>query len=192
VKVIVGLGNPGRRYARTRHNIGFMALDTLASRLGKPRLRKKTRHFIREDYDTINGELVLIKPLMYMNLSGEALLRTGLNWDALAPETLVLFDDTSLPFGRIRIRPSGSAGGHKGMKNIIDVFQTPDIARVRLGVGSDPERDMADYVLAMFTREEVRSLAPFLDRAADAVQAVIDEGVESAMNNFNAVPEPGE
>jgi peptidyl-tRNA hydrolase, PTH1 family len=185
VRVIVGLGNPGRGYARTRHNAGFMVLDAFADRCGKPVRQKKTPDFIRADYQFGPYEVITIKPQMYMNLSGEALRRSGLNWEGLKPNLLVVYDDVTLELGRIRLRHSGSAGGHKGIKNIIDVFGTQEIARLRVGVGNNPDVPMTDYVLQSFTKDERSVLADALELAADAVQEAVEDGVEAAMNKFN-------
>ncbi|MFA6451172.1 MAG: aminoacyl-tRNA hydrolase [bacterium] len=186
VRVIVGLGNPGRRYMRTRHNIGFMALDTFTGRLGRPFKQKKTPDFIRADYNCGIYDLITIKPQMYMNLSGEALMRVGLNWQSLKSSMLVVYDDVTIDLGRIRLRRSGSAGGHKGIKNIIDVIGSQEIARLRVGVGNNPEMDMADYVLQAFGKEEKKLLPDMLELAADAIEAAVEDGVDSAMNRFNS------
>lgn len=185
MKVIVGLGNPGKSYERTRHNVGFMVVDEIAGRLGKPRLCKKTRDFVREDYRIGSSELILIKPLLYMNLSGEALRKTGLNWPALIGETLVVYDESALEFGKLRIRRSGSAGGHKGLKNIIDCFASQEIPRLRVGIGRDPEMLLADFVLKPFTGAERKLLPDIISNAADAALLAATDGLEAAMRAHN-------
>lgn len=188
-EIIVGLGNPGLKYSRTRHNIGFMAADAFARRLGRPSLRKKTPSFVREDYPSGPGGITIIKPMMYMNLSGRALEKTGLNLDSMPPRLLVLYDDAAIGFGRVRIRKTGSAGGHKGMKNIIDILQTKDIPRIRLGVGPQPEgMPLEDFVLRSFAPDEKKLLPAFVDRACDAIEAIMDEGFDAAMGRFNSMP----
>ncbi len=187
IEVIVGLGNPGLKYSRTRHNIGFMAVDSFAKRLGRPHLRKKTTSFIREDYRCGAGGITIIKPLMYMNLSGQALVKTGLNIGAMPHRMIVLYDDAAIDFGRIRIRKTGSAGGHKGMKNIIDVLQTKDIPRIRLGIGPQPQgMPLEDFVLRSFMPDEKKLLPEFMDSAADALEAVVADGFDVAMGRFNS------
>lgn len=192
INIVVGLGNPGRRYLRTRHNAGFMVVDRFSARCGRPVYRKKTASYVREDVILGNRELTLIKPLLYMNSSGEALASTKVNWAAEASGLLVVYDDVSLDFGRIRIRGSGSAGGHKGLKNIIDVLGTSEIARLRIGIGRNPEdMHLIDYVLQPFSREEKRRLPEILDRAADAVEDIVENGVGNAMNRFNKKTDDG-
>jgi len=184
IKIIIGLGNPGRKYARTRHNVGFMVLDAFASRCSTLRT-KKTLDYIRTELEFGPAMLTAIKPMRYMNCSGDALLKTGINWAGGKSSILVIYDDVDLEFGRIRLRRSGSSGGHKGMKNIIDVLGTREIARLRVGIGSDPDSIMTDYVLKPFGKEERGILPDVLELAADAVQAVVESGVENAMNDFN-------
>ena len=188
IRIIVGLGNPGRRYARTRHNVGFMALDAFAARCGSVVRVKKTPYFIRTDLIYETHEVIAIKPRMYMNCSGDALLKTGLNWGKERASTLVVFDDASVGFGRVRLRRSGSAGGHKGMKNIIDVLGTNGIPRLRVGIGSGQTVEMIDYVLQPFGKEERGILPDVLELAADVIQAAVEDGIEAAMNRFNNKP----
>jgi peptidyl-tRNA hydrolase, PTH1 family len=186
IKIIVGLGNPGRRYLRTRHNVGFMALDRFAARCGRPNYRKKTQAYLREDYVWGNSELALIKPQLYMNLSGEALAAVNINWTRELSSLLVICDDASLDFGRIRLRGSGSSGGQKGLKNIVDVLGTQEIARLRIGIGGNPEHvPLEDYVLQPFARGEQSQLPEILDMAADAIECIIESGFETAMNRYN-------
>ncbi len=186
VKIIVGLGNPGLKYKNTRHNVGFMALDVFAKRCGGAVKTKKTADFIRSTVVFDHEELILIKPQAYMNNSGHSLAATGINWAGLHKNVLVVYDDVTLDFGRLRVRGAGSAGGHKGMKNIIDVLSTQEIPRLRIGVGKDPEMEMVDYVLKPFFKEEKKYLPDVLNRAADAIECAVADGVEAAMNKYNA------
>ncbi len=189
--VFIGLGNPGPQYARTRHNVGFMTLDIIASRLGRPERKKTSDAFNRFDFTQGLSTITLLYPMMYMNLSGEAMCRTGINWKSPTMLPVVIYDDVSLPLGRIRIRTSGSAGGHNGIRNIIERLGTQEIARIRLGVGGSPQgRDLRDHVLGGFHPDDRKPLDDMLARAAEAANHIVDHGLENAMNTFNASPAP--
>lgn len=183
--VVLGLGNPGAEYAHTRHNIGFDVVDILASR---HRIRLNL-HCDQAHYGlgTIAGIPVLLaKPMTYMNRSGEA-VRALLQRYPLEPaRLLVIVDDVALPTGRIRVRPSGSDGGHNGLASIIQCVGTQAFPRVRVGIGSPPPGQMVEYVLSRFQPQEQPIIAEALQRAADAVETIIAEGVQAAMNRFNA------
>jgi len=185
VWVVVGLGNPGPRYHATRHNIGFRLLDLLGSRWGAG--KETASNVYRSRSARIGGrDAVLVKPTTFMNRSGEALLR--LPESALAgPERhLVVLDDVSLPFGAIRFRVRGSAGGHRGLESVLGALGTPEVPRLRLGVGDgEPGRDLRDHVLEPFSPEEEDALEPWLAGAADGVAVFLSEGPEAAMNRFN-------
>ena len=184
--MLVGLGNPGPKYARSRHNVGFRAVDALCEqqRCRCDRLRLKALTGFCE----LGGQKVLlVKPMTYMNLSGQA-VRPLADYYRIPPERiLVIFDDVSLPVGRLRVRPDGSAGGHNGVKSLIAELGTQDFPRVKVGVGAKPhpDYDLADWVLSSFSSQEEKLLAPTLERALLAAEAVIAEGVSSAMNQFN-------
>jgi PTH1 family peptidyl-tRNA hydrolase len=186
--LIVGLGNPGEEYSRTRHNIGFECLKHLAQRHGLEFRAKRAKARLAEGH--IAGQkVVLAKPFTYMNLSGQAV--SGLrNWYKIEPtsELLVIYDDLDLPFGKLRLRQRGSAGTHNGMKSIIGQLGGQEFARLRVGIGSPPPEwsDTKSYVLGRFTREEQTDLPDIYDRAADAVELVLREGVTTAMNQVNA------
>lgn len=185
--IIVGLGNPGEDYARTRHNIGFMALKRLAERHGLAFDTKRAHARIAEG--TIAGQRVaLAKPLTYMNLSGQAV--SGLrSWYKVDPATaiLVIYDDLDLPFGKLRLREKGSAGTHNGMKSIVAQLGSPNFPRLRVGIGQPaPDRDTVGYVLGRFSPAEEAALPGLLDQVADAAELVIREGPITAMNRFNA------
>lgn len=184
--LLVGLGNPGTQYAATRHNMGFMALDRLADREGfrfnKLRFRAWTTEWM------VNGEKVLVmKPQTYMNLSGESVGEAARFYKVPADHVLVISDDVSLPVGKLRIRKSGSAGGHNGLKNIIQHLGTDAFPRIKVGVGmpDHPDHEMIDWVIGKPQGEEAKTLRAALDRAADAALSVIDEGPDRAMNRFN-------
>ena len=176
--LLVGLGNPGTQYENTRHNVGFLVADELAERQNAPIQRLKFKALT--NLLTISGEKVLVmKPVTYMNLSGEA-VRQAVDFYKIPPErVLVVSDDTALAVGRLRIRKGGSAGGHNGLKNIIQHLGTDQFPRVRVGVGEKPhpDYDMADWVLGKFQGA--------VKRAADAVECLLKEGPDRAMNRFN-------
>ena len=184
--LIVGLGNPGEKYENTRHNVGFQVIDELAERQGRPVQRLKFKALT--GLLTIGGERALVmKPVTYMNLSGEA-VRPAADFYKLPPERiLVISDDVALAAGRLRIRTKGSAGGHNGLKNIIQHLGTDQFPRLRLGVGEKPhpDYDMADWVLGRFQGEDKKTIDAAVKRAADAVECLLKEGPDRAMNRFN-------
>jgi PTH1 family peptidyl-tRNA hydrolase len=178
---IFGLGNPTRRYAATRHNAGFMVLDVLASRLGCRFRLFPDREVTRRQF--AGGDLLLVKPLLYMNESG-VVVRKQL--ERKPDELLVICDDMALPFGRLRLRPQGSDGGHKGLGSIISHLGRNDFPRLRVGIDA-PARSSEgiDYVLEPFPKEQAALLPEVLERAADACITVVTQGIERAMNRFN-------
>jgi len=185
VKIIVGLGNPGRKYAHTRHNVGFMAIDEFAARRGAPAFKKKTPEFDRADYDFDGLTVTTLKPLRFMNLSGEAMAASNINWDSTLASTIIVYDDAALPIGRLRIRLSGSSGGHNGLRNIISTFGTEQIPRLRVGISRASGESLRDHVLTPFDKDERIELDIALRRAADALEMCVADGVRSAMNEFN-------
>jgi PTH1 family peptidyl-tRNA hydrolase len=183
MKLVVGLGNPGRPYAGTRHNVGFDVLDLLAE-----------RHRLDWESAPANALLakwrvasvLLAKPLTFMNLSGPAIGELLRFYKIDLSDLFVVVDDVNMELGRLRARPSGSAGGHNGLKSIIETFGTEDFARLRIGVGrGDGRRDLADHVLAKFDPEERTIVAEAVGRAADATELFVAEGIEPVMNRFN-------
>ena len=184
--MLVGLGNPGSKYARSRHNTGFRAIDALCERqrCRCDRLRLKALTGFCE----LGGEKVLlVKPMTYMNLSGQA-VRPLADYYKIPPEhILVIFDDVSLPVGRLRVRPDGSAGGHNGIKSLIAELGSQNFPRIKIGVGEKPhpDYDLADWVLSSFSPQEEKALAPTIERALLAAETVIAEGTTQAMNRFN-------
>lgn len=184
--LIVGLGNPGPEYARTRHNTGFRSIDILAEQLGCKIDRAKFQGLYGQT--TYNGnKLFLLKPLTYMNLSGKSVLQLSAYFHIPPQRIIVIFDDISLPPGRLRIRPDGSAGGHNGIKSIIAELGSQAFPRVKIGVGAKayPEQDLADWVLSAFTPTEEKAMAVSLKNGADAALCIIDKGVPEAANRFN-------
>jgi len=184
--LIVGLGNPGKDYERTRHNCGFRCLDLLADKLGCKIDKSKFQGLYGQTvYE--GRKLMLLKPQTYMNLSGRSVLQLSAYFSIPPQRIIVLFDDISLPPGRLRIRSDGSAGGHNGIKSIIAELGSQEFPRVKIGVGSKahPEQDLADHVLSTFSAQEEKALAVSLSNAADAALAIIDCGVPEAANRFN-------
>ena len=184
MKVIVGLGNPGPRYRRTRHNVGFEVLDCLAARLNTAFTREKHRGLLAAAAPQ-DQKLWLVKPLTFMNASGECVARIARNTVPSLADLLVV-DDVHLPVGRLRLRPNGSAGGHNGLKSIIERLGTTEFPRLRLGIGRDPAQgSLTRYVLAKFTPEEDPVVAEMVEQAADAVECWLVDGIDRAMNELN-------
>ncbi len=184
--LIVGLGNPGREYERSRHNCGFRALDILAKDLGCSIDRSKFQGLYGQT--TYQGKkLYLLKPLTYMNLSGRSVLQLSAYFSIPPQQIIVLFDDISLEPGRLRVRADGSAGGHNGIKSIIQELGSQSFPRVKIGVGAKPhpDYDLADWVLSSFSAQEEKALSVSLPNAAQAALAIIDYGVPEAANRFN-------
>lgn len=187
MKIVVGLGNPGRRYAQTRHNVGFEALDELARGAGL-RFRKKWLMPLHLATMEAGGESVLlVKPMTYMNRSGAALRTLMRRHRVKASEVIVVLDDLDLEVGRLRIRKRGGAGGHKGLSSIQEALGTEDFPRVRLGIGPRPAGgNLTGYVLGRFAPAERGRVAQAVQRAAEAVRHMVEHGVDSAMNRFNS------
>ncbi|MEO0356601.1 MAG: aminoacyl-tRNA hydrolase [Cyanobacteria bacterium P01_A01_bin.3] len=186
IELVVGLGNPGSKYKGTRHNCGFMAIACLAKRwqVGM----KDTKRFQGRYGEGVGpvGKLRLLEPTTYMNLSGQS-VRAAADWFKLDPSSvLVVYDDMDLPFGRLRLRLSGSAGGHNGMKSIIQHLGTQEFPRLRMGVGSPGgDRDVIGHVLGGFTPKEKPYLQEVIDTSADAIETCLKKDVQTAMNRFN-------
>lgn len=182
---IVGLGNPGQRYAKTRHNVGFMILDSLADEHQIPIQRKNSL------YDSGTGMLwntnvILVKPVTFMNRSGLAVRQLIDYFHENASHLIVIHDDLDIPFGQIRIKLSGGAGGHNGLSSMIETLQTDQFLRIRVGIGRPPEREeVVNYVLSPFLREEEFTLNEAIRKSAEAVQLILSSGPVKAMNFFN-------
>jgi peptidyl-tRNA hydrolase, PTH1 family len=184
VKLVVGLGNPGSQYARTRHNIGWLVVDRLADRAGWAGRGRR-----RDGSSVVMGrykglDLTLVKPLTYMNDSGLAVRKVLAREHAPLVDLLVVADDFALPFGKLRFREGGSHGGHNGLRSIVDELGNEKFSRLRIGIG-DPDRGAIDHVLSTFERGEAARLNELLDAAADAVEAWAREGTSKAANRFN-------
>lgn len=184
--LIVGLGNPDRIYARNRHNVGFRVVDRLAETLRVSVDRAKFRgKFTQVTYK--GQKLVLLKPMTFMNSSGLSVMDAVNYFKLPAERIIVVFDDISLDVGRLRVRSDGSAGGHNGIKSIIGAINSQDFPRVKVGVGAKPhpDYDLADWVLSNFSPEEEKKLKPAVERAAEAVLEIVENGAYSAANRFN-------
>ncbi len=185
MKVLVGLGNPGKKYEGTRHNVGWLVIGELAVRHGAARPKVKFDAEIAE-VPVAGQKLLLVAPQTYMNASGRTVRQLVDFYQIAASDVLVVCDDINLPLAKLRIRRSGSSGGQKGLENVIQQLGTQDVPRLRIGVGSPPNgRDSADYVLDRFGKAEMREIEPAVRMAADAVEAWVAEGVDKAMNRFN-------
>ena len=187
MKLIVGLGNPGREYRDTRHNVGFLVADEIARRhqltmAMAPAQVPET--FVAKRFGA--EPMLVAKPLTFMNRSGDAVAALARYYDVGPAELLVVVDEVALPFGRLRARARGSAGGHNGLKSIVERLGTSEFARLRLGVGrGDPRRELADHVLAKFEPDEREGLEEFIARAADAAEMFAVEGIQKVMNVYN-------
>ena len=185
IRLVAGLGNPGPDYASTRHNIGFATVDFFAQAAGAVFERQS-----KWDATVAKaGHAILVKPLTFMNRSGSALAAVADFYKITSTEILVVLDDFALPLGRLRIRESGGPGGHNGLESVIVSFGSEDIPRLRLGIGDAPERSSIDYVLSPFFEEEKPKMKAMVERAAEAIKCAIDNGITSAMNQFNKAEE---
>lgn len=183
--VIVGLGNPGRRYLRTRHNVGFMVIEEIARRY-EIDLKEKERRY-RIGRGSINGEdILLIEPLLYMNRSGLAVKDIVNKFNIQVEDLIVIHDDIDMETGKLRIRRRGSSGGHQGVKSIIQSVGSKDFIRLKIGIGRDASVIPEDYVLSRFRKNEVPLIKEAIKKASDAVVSIIVDGVDKAMNIYNA------
>lgn len=184
--LVAGLGNPGRQYEMTRHNIGFEVIDYMAREYGTKLKKLKFKAVYGEA--EIGGERAyLIKPQTYMNLSGESIIQFCRFYDVPPEKLIVIYDDVSIEPGRIRLRAKGSAGGHNGMKSIIYQLKSDEFPRIKVGVGAPQQEgyDLADYVLGRFSKEEIPTLEDAIIRSSQAAETIITSGIEAAMNQFN-------
>ena len=183
--LVVGLGNPGEKYQHTRHNMGFLTVDLLAEKLGV----KLNKVKFKAAYNLVNfagTKCLVMKPQTYMNLSGEAVREAAQFYKIPADHVLVIYDDISLPVGKLRVRPTGSAGGHNGIKNIIAHLGTQDFPRIKIGVGAPGNSgEMVDHVIGVPSQAERKVLAEMFEQAIQAVECIITQGCQKAMNEFN-------
>lgn len=184
--LVVGLGNPGAEYAKTRHNIGFEVVDELARRGNAPAWRGKFGADLTE-IQLAGARAALCKPLQFMNLSGQPVASAAGFWKVPPPRLIVVHDDLDLPFGRLKLNAGGGHGGHNGLRSIIASAIGPDFVRVRVGIGRPPAgQDPAAYVLAQFAKVEQKHVPSVTGEAADAVEAIATHGIDVAMNRFNS------
>jgi len=189
VKLVAGLGNPGPRYQGTRHNVGFEVLDRLAERHGLA-FEAAPAEALMARWRTGSDVVLLVKPLTFMNLGGEAVGALCRYFRIEVDDVLIVCDDVNLPLGRLRARASGSDGGHNGLKSVARHLGTTAYARLRIGVGRDDRRDLADHVLARFTPEERAGIDDAISRSVDAVELWVDQGLAAVMNTYNRVETP--
>lgn len=186
--IIAGLGNPGREFENTRHNAGFNVLDYFASEHNIKINRTKFKGLCGQG--TVGSEdVLLLKPQTYMNLSGESILDAVQFFKIDIKNLIVIYDDVSIPLGRIRIRPSGSDGGHNGMKSIIYLLGRNDFPRLRVGIGA-PENDMIDYVIGRFSDDEEKIMEDIYKTSCEAAGTIVEKGIVQAMNQFNSYRHP--
>jgi PTH1 family peptidyl-tRNA hydrolase len=183
--LVVGLGNPGTRYAGNRHNAGFMVVDELIRRTGAPAPRLKMGAELSEG--SLGRERVLFcKPMEFMNCSGQAVSRAATFWKVGPAQTLVIHDELDIPYGRLKLVQGGGTGGHNGLGSIVKEWGSPGFNRIRFGIGRPPAQwDVAAYVLADFSSDERRTLPGLINDAADAAEAIVTSGMVTAMNKFN-------
>lgn len=186
IRLVAGLGNPGREYENTRHNVGFLVIDALAARSG---LAMAFSNSWQALWGKAADGCCYVKPMTYMNHSGRTVGAMGKFYKFEPAQTLIIYDDLALPLGRLRIRHEGSAGGHNGMQSVIEHLGTPAVPRLRVGIGAVGGGSMVDYVLGHFKASERAALDDAVDRAAQAVDCARREGVAAAMNKFNRPPE---
>ena len=187
--VIAGLGNPGKKYEKTRHNMGFLVIDKLAEKNDIKVNKIKHKSLVGDGF--ISGrKSLLVKPQTYMNLSGEAIREVVDYYDVAMEELIVIYDDFDLEIGTIRIRKNGSAGSHNGMKNIIQHLHDSDFPRIRLGIGKSGNLDWKDFVLGKLGGDEQKAIDEAVENAADAIMCILEEGIDRAMNKYNVKAKP--
>lgn len=188
MKVIVGLGNPGKEYENTKHNMGFLTVDLLSERLGIPVKQIKHKGLVGEGF--VNGtKVMLVKPQTYMNLSGQCVREAVAYYKTDMEDLMVIYDDIDIPMGTLRVRGKGSAGTHNGMKSIIYDLQDDGFPRIRVGIGGERKGDLANYVISGFRKDDVKTVEDAIEKAADAVECWISEGIDVTMNRFNVKKE---
>jgi len=185
IRMVVGLGNPGRGYAQTRHNIGFKVVDSLAEALGI-KVGKRKFGGVAGDGEFADKKLILLKPMQFMNRSGQVVATAAGFYKLCADDVLVVVDDMAIETGRIRIRSKGSAGGHNGLRDIIEKLGTENVGRLRVGIGSSGAEQGYNYVLSRSPAEEKPLLESSVDRAKEAVLCWLESGIDEAMNRFNS------
>jgi len=185
IKLIIGLGNPGKEYENTRHNIGFMFIDAVLIHLGM-KLKKDKNLLCEIGQANVNGEKMLfIKPQTYMNLSGQSVIKVMSFYKIDIEDIIVIYDDLDLDVGKMKIKPGGSSGGHKGIQSIIDVLHTNNIKRIRIGISNNKLIPTVDYVLGKFSNEEKKAIDLFLNEGYDIITDLADKSFDYVMNKYN-------
>lgn len=185
MKLLVGLGNPGREYQHTRHNIGFMFADELAKQLNLQFSMSRSMKCEKADFTYQGEKIIIIKPQTYMNLSGEAVLAVSRFYQIDTEDIIVIYDDLDLPLGKVRIRRSGSSGGQKGMKNIIELLNTDQIKRIRIGIGYNEDSDASDYVLGRISEKDFPAVADVMTKAREMFEYMMGHTFEDFMGHYN-------
>lgn len=186
IRCIIGLGNPGPQYAETRHNVGFRVIDLLAARHQFPTPQRMLQAIVGES-KIKSSQVLLVKPMTFMNESGRAVRRVCAHFDLTPSDLLVIYDDINIDLGMLRLRREGSSGGHKGMQSVIDHLGTEQIPRLRLGIGRlPPEAEARGFVLSPFAPDEEEAAEELVHQATDAAESVLAEGMEAAMRRFNS------
>lgn len=184
--LVVGLGNPGPQYARTRHNVGFQCVDRLAESFGWPFSRQQAKALLAAGIKG-DAKVILVKPMTFMNLSGQAVAPIAHFYKVVPADMLVICDDLDLPLGRLRVRTEGGSAGQKGVESIIQSLGTSAFPRLRIGIGRPSHNDAVNYVLGRFNEDDAVTFARVLDRAVDAVNVFLERGIDAAMNEFNGL-----
>ena len=183
--IVVGLGNPGRKYAKTRHNMGFIAADELAQKLDIKINKIKHKSLVGEGY-LAGQKVLLVKPQTYMNLSGEAVREIMHYYRVESEKILLIYDDVDIETGRIRIRKKGGAGTHNGMKSVVAAMGTEEFPRIRIGIGGDIKMHLMDFVTGGMNKKEKETLKEAVITAAEAAECIIEKGIDAAMNRYNS------
>lgn len=187
--VIAGLGNPGKKYEKTRHNMGFLVIDRIAEKNDIKVNKIKHKSLVGDGFIS-DRKALLVKPQIYMNLSGEALREVMDYYNVDIEDLIVIYDDFDIELGSIRIRKKGSAGSHNGMKSIIYQLQSQDFPRIRIGIGKSGSADWKDFVLGKLGKEEQKMIDDAVEKAADAVMCILEKGIDKAMNEYNIKAKP--
>jgi len=182
--LIVGLGNPGKKYAETRHNVGFMAIKNISDKFDIKNVDKDCESLIAKG-EINNNKVLLAQPLTYMNRSGRAVKKLADKYDINLDNIIVIYDDLDLPAGKLRIKKSGSSGGHKGLQSIMDHFDTNQIKRIRIGIGRPIDLEITDYVLQQFNNEQKKEINKVFESIDKIILELLNNGASSAMNKFN-------
>ncbi len=184
IKLVVGLGNPGRQYANTRHNMGFKVLDTIAERLEVNKWKERNGGLYFDTYIDM-ARVIFLKPQRFINLSGEVMIEFVRFFDIKLEDILVVSDDLDLPLGSLKLKEKGSSGGHNGLKNIEEHLKTNEYKRIKIGISNDKTIDTKDYVLGKLTKQEIKLLKPVIESSADAVLASVNTPFNELMSKYN-------